>query len=134
VTDSPSPSLVPVRPPDDAIDITVVEGLRKLGSVANRDLLGELASLFLDVAPQRIAEMKSALAAGDAEVFLTVAHALRGSAGNLGIIGLAGLCELIERKTADGRLADCAPTLESAGSELARVTPWLESLRPRSPG
>ncbi len=47
------------------------------------DLLRELTALFLEDAPRRLLEIRTALDSGDAEFLLRAAHQLKGSAGSV---------------------------------------------------
>jgi HPt (histidine-containing phosphotransfer) domain-containing protein len=112
----------------ESVDRERIENLRQLGAVSQRDLVGELATMFLDIVPLRFAAMNDALAALDGPKLGAAAHSLRGSAGNFGLVQLSAICELIERKAGEGRPQDCATPLDQAAAELERLRPWLESL------
>ncbi|GAA2741067.1 hypothetical protein GCM10009868_05720 [Terrabacter aerolatus] len=59
-------------------------------------------------ARQRLAELRDAHAAGDAQTQGRIAHGLKGTAANLGAVALAGVCRQVEDLGSDGRLADDA--------------------------
>jgi len=50
----------------------------------DRELLGELARIFLDDCPARLSAIQAGVERGDAAVLLEAAHALRGSVANFG--------------------------------------------------
>ena len=56
----------------------------------DQELLQELIEVFLEDAPQRIAAVRSALAARDAELLYKAVHTLKGSAGNFGAPEVVG--------------------------------------------
>jgi signal transduction histidine kinase/DNA-binding response OmpR family regulator len=90
------------------------ELMDRLGSDA--DLFGEVVRLFLDDCPQRLAAIKAAVDARDAEGIRTTSHALRGAAGTLSAVAVAEAAHVLERLGGEGRL-DAA---DAAWRELAK--------------
>ena len=72
------------------------------------DLFTEIVQLFLTDCPVRVAAIKAAVDARDAELIRTTAHALKGAAGNLSAPALVAAARTLERIGADGRV-DAAP-------------------------
>jgi CheY-like chemotaxis protein len=72
------------------------------------DLLKEVINLFLADCPVRMAAIKAAVDARDAEAIRQAAHALKGSAGNLSAGALTAAARTLERIGAERRL-DAAP-------------------------
>jgi HPt (histidine-containing phosphotransfer) domain-containing protein len=50
----------------------------------DRDVLQAVIALFQEVAPARLAELRAAIAQGDAEALARAAHTLKGTLGSLG--------------------------------------------------
>jgi signal transduction histidine kinase/CheY-like chemotaxis protein len=71
-------------------------------------LLDEVAGLFLEDCPARLAAIKSAVDAGDAQAIRFAAHALKGAAANLSAARLVAATHTLERMGAEGRI-DAAP-------------------------
>ena len=71
-----------------------------------RDLLREVASSFLECTPPLLAELRRAVAAGDAPEVARVAHRLRGSLGNFGAEGAMEAALRLEQNGGAGSLAD----------------------------
>jgi len=101
----------------------------------DRELLGELATIFLSDYPARFAAIRSAVERRDAGALQLAAHALKGSAANFGAPDAVGLAERLESM---GHRADLAG-VESAFTDLTvRMTQLTDELaglvRIRSPG
>lgn len=97
-----------------------LDRLVKLGGLR---LLDQMIELIQEVAPERIAAARNALAAGDRERARRAAHSLKSSAGNLGLVRLRALAEEVETAAA----ADEQQELSSIAAELPQV--YQESLR-----
>ena len=72
------------------------ERLRELGARHGRDLLGEMAEIFLREVPDRVSQLGAALDENDQEGALFLAHSIKGSCNSLGVRALADLCLQIE--------------------------------------
>ncbi|HYP22774.1 MAG TPA: response regulator, partial [Actinomycetota bacterium] len=116
----------PEAPP--VLDAEVVGRLVSLGDGTDEDFMGQLTLLFTAEADIRVAELRGALAAGDEDLLARVAHNLRGASANLGALGLARLCGVLE---ATG-LAEGESTVESIALEVERVRSALEARIPAS--
>ncbi len=113
----------PHRP---AGDDAVLEVLRELQQPDGPDVLTELINLFLDDTPKRLAALRDDVCGGDAhQATARAAHALKGSAGNIGAAPFAELCANVERVAKHGQTdgIDLTP-LED---EYARVEAALRS-------
>ncbi len=89
-------------------DVVVARLLTLRDQVARpgEDVLGELLTLFERDSVVRIAAIRAALAAGDVEERRNAAHALKGSAGNVGARRVAALAARIEGNVAADADAD----------------------------
>jgi len=56
----------------------------------------EVVTLFLNDLPARLQTIEAALAGGRMEAVSTAAHALKGSAGNIGALALQSCCAALE--------------------------------------
>ena len=107
------------------IDPAIFAELRETAGV---DFVSELVSTFADEeAPQMLAELRDALAAGSAERFRRAAHSLKSNAMTFGALTLGELARELER---EGLVADAAP-LDALQAELDRA---VEALRELSRG
>jgi CheY-like chemotaxis protein len=103
------------------LDVEIVDRLVKLGEAAGEDLLGQLSVIFLAESADRIVELRSALAAEDAEAVFRSAHTLSGSSGNLGAAHLARLCGALSASAEIADLTGATTRLDAIEAELAQV-------------
>jgi CheY-like chemotaxis protein len=111
------------------VDRTVLLGLREFQVPGEEDPVAELIGLFLRDAPARVAGIRAALEAGDAQAVERVAHALKGSAATLGAYALGDLCAQLEDLADTGTLAGAAEVVEAVAAAFERARPVLEELR-----
>jgi CheY-like chemotaxis protein len=107
----------PIPPPSLAFNRA--ELMDRLGG--DTELFADVIKLFLDDCPPRLAAIKAAVDARDAERIRTTAHALRGAAVTLSAVAVAEAAHVLERLGAEGLLD---PT-EAAWRELANATASL---------
>ena len=99
----------------------------ELQASAGADFVGELVDTFLEEAPIMLAEMKSALAAGQAEPFRRAAHSLKSNAHTFGALALGALARELELGGLDaGTAADALTRLDE---EYRRAAAALAELR-----
>lgn len=94
-------------------------GLRELLEMIDHDpvIFDELVDVFLEHAPQLLAEVRAGAEAGDAKLLGRSVHTLKGSSSNFGAVALPRLCVEIQRLAAAGALAEAGallPRLEAA--------------------
>lgn len=106
------------------LDVDVVEGLRSLGA----DFLARLVPVFVLAAPDRLADVRAAVEAGDAAVLADAAHALRGSAANLGGLRVAAVCARLEEAALIGDLQAAPADLAQLDRELAAMLLGVSAL------
>ncbi|SPP64668.1 response regulator [Nitrospira lenta] len=122
---------VPVRVPEAApyegatIDPLVFDGLRVLSDEDDPGFLTRLVRHFLADTPDKLALLGTACRKGSAEEVQRIAHSLKGSASNLGALGLARLCDRVVAGAAQG-LAVVPELLTELELEFHRVREQLE--------
>ncbi len=126
----PAPEPDPRRP--GALDPGTLETLRELGRGTGRDLLTQVAEVFLGAMPPPLVTMRQALAEGDVRTLNEAAHSLKGGAGNLGAFRLAKLSGELQRPAREGDLAGCAIRLNDIEEEYERVAAELREILARS--
>ncbi len=90
--------------PDGPVDAaTLAELLETVGG--DRDFLAELVETYRADCPRLLAELRAALAAGDAPAARRAAHTLKSTSASMGALGLAAQCREIEAAAAAGNLA-----------------------------
>jgi HPt (histidine-containing phosphotransfer) domain-containing protein len=94
----------------------------------DRQLLGELATLFLQECPQMLAEVQEALASHDPKALQHSAHTLKGSVGNFGALSASEAAFVLERMGRQGDLSAAHAAFTHLEAELARLRPALAAL------
>lgn len=110
------------------IDQQAIENLRALNPGDNDEFLREIANIFLEDTPQRIAELDQSLAAGDVPKFTRAAHSIKGSSANLGAIGLRAVAEELEHQARTSGLANVTELLARIKTEFSRAQSALAVL------
>jgi len=110
------------------IDPQAIAELRSLNPGDNDEFLREIAAIFLDDTPQRIAELDHSLAAGDLPTFARAAHSIKGSSSNLGAVTLRAAAEALEHQVRGEGLAGAAPGIANVKLEFNRARTELTLL------
>jgi CheY-like chemotaxis protein len=109
------------------VDTEVLEMLASLQEPGEPDLLVELVSLFLRDTPERLQELVVRPLAGSPVA--RVAHAVKGSAGNLGAMHLQELASELEQAGHQSRSSDeLAALADAVCAEYARVELYLQGV------
>ena len=107
--------------PASEIDLPTFEELK---ASAGAEFVTELVGTFLEEAPQMLAELRSARAAGAAERFRRAAHSLKSNSNTFGALRLGALARELELAPIP---ADAAP-LDAIDAEYARTAAALKAL------
>ena len=99
----------------------------ELQASAGDDFVAELIGTFLEEAPTMLAELKSALAAGQPEPFRRAAHSLKSNAHTFGALALGALARELELGGLDAGRQPGA--LDRLGQEYERTAAALTELR-----
>jgi PAS domain S-box-containing protein len=100
-----------------------------LGRVdGDAELLKELAGLFLDECPQRMAEIHRAILERDASGLRKSAHALRGSVANFGAPAATEAAGRLEKGGHDQDWGDAEPAWAALKEAIGELTPALAKL------
>ena len=110
--------------PDDAIDLST---FNELQASAGAEFVTELVGTFFEEAPQMLAELRSAQAAGATERFRRAAHSLKSNANTFGALPLGVLARGLELGGLDAIRADATP-LDALDTEYARAAAALQEL------
>lgn len=94
-------------------------------TMGDPDLESELIVTFLADTSQRISEMAAVIASGDATSLIRTAHAIKGSAGNMGAATLQEIARKLEQIAKSGGNDDMLPTYDSLKAEAERVKEYL---------
>ena len=72
----------------------------------------ELIDLYVESSPTLLAEMRTAMEAGNVAAFRLLVHQLKGSSASLGVHALQHLCEALDEQARAGTLTDLAAALQ----------------------
>jgi HPt (histidine-containing phosphotransfer) domain-containing protein len=113
--------------PEQPIDASAfAELLENVGG--DREFLAELVGTYVSDSPRLFAELRAAIAAGDAEVARRSAHSLKSTSASMGALALSRLCREIEMAAAAGSLAELEASVEPAEAEYGRAAAELRRL------
>ena len=110
------------------IDPQAIENLRSLNPDDNDEFLREIAGIFLEDTPLRIAELEQSLAAADLPKFTRAAHSIKGSSANLGAMALRAVAERLEHHARTNGVTAAAPFVAEITAEFARAQTELTKL------
>jgi len=97
-------------------DVIDANTFAELQDTAGAEFVAELVGTFLEEAPQMLADLRQARAAGDAECFRREAHSLKSNCNTFGALGLGSMARELELRG----LAD--PTLDAAALDALDAT------------
>jgi hypothetical protein len=110
------------------LDPAVLESLRDLAGDGQSNLLRDLYALFVRDTPARLQALGEGHAADDADSVVFAAHALKGSAANVGATRLTAVCQQIEDTAragdldgVDALIADARRHADDAQAALSSV-------------
>jgi HPt (histidine-containing phosphotransfer) domain-containing protein len=115
--------------PDPAvIDPQTIANLRSLNPGDQDEFLREIAWIFCEDTPLRLAELDQSLAVGDLTRFTRAAHSIKGCSANLGAMALRAVAEKLEHQSRTSGLANTEPLVEQAKVEFSRAQAALNEL------
>lgn len=117
----------PVAPSPTMAHFDLSEALERVDG--DRELLGELAGIFLESYPTYVANIQQALHQGDAQALAFAAHALKGSIGNFLKVGPFETARTLEALGRQGDLTETSPLFQKLEEEIAHLHPILVSLQ-----
>lgn len=118
-------------PPEDAtklirLDPKVLANFQKTYPDSQEHPLAEIAQLFQQEAPRRLAQLAKSLSSKNQEEMKETAHTFKGSASNVGARRLAAYCRQLEHRLAQPNpWEQAAPLLASIQSEAQAVAAEL---------
>ncbi|WP_051796908.1 Hpt domain-containing protein [Catenuloplanes japonicus] len=127
---NPGPERGPGVPREDALRDRLLDIAGPEPSTAERALMVRLIESFLRKVPLMLDLLEAELAAEDPDASRVAAHALRGSASNIGADGLALLAGALEDEIRAGRIPD-ASAISALRAEATALRPVFESTAAR---
>jgi CheY-like chemotaxis protein len=107
----------------DVIDETAIQRLHRIGG---NELVGELISIFLRSAPERIASALAGTTTGNMSQVLLAVHSLKSSCANVGARRMRQLAVEIETLALDGDATALPGRLHNLEEAFQKVRPLLE--------
>ena len=108
------------------IDLATFQGLKE---AAGADFVLELVGTFLVEAPAMIGDLRSALAANDADRFRRAAHSLKSNSMTFGALTLGAMARSLELGGIETVQRVGSEPLDRLAEEYARVAQTLSELR-----
>lgn len=108
------------EPKEGPLDRSVLDRLRKLEKTTP-GLLKNVTDLFLQDTPPRLEDLRDAILKADAARLARLAHAMKGSAANLGATGMAAICAEVEARAEVGDLEAAPARVSDLDREFDRV-------------
>ena len=105
------------------IDQTTFEELK---ATAGAEFVSELVDTFLAEAPAMLADLRSSLAAGNADSFRRAAHSLKSNSNTFGALALGAMAKNLELTGIAPAAAANGATLDALAAEYARVAAALK--------
>ncbi|MFO0705914.1 MAG: response regulator [Nitrospira sp.] len=121
----PEETVLGGSPSSRPLDAGVFASLRELSGEDDPGFLSRLITHFLADTPTRLSTLGTACRQGRADDVRRIAHSLKGSAANLGALGMADRCDRISRAST-GTLDSVPPLLADLELEFQRVRGQLE--------
>ena len=108
------------------LDPATIASLRELSD--DGEFLKEIAGIFFDDTPQRIAELEECQVSGDTVKFTRAAHSIKGSAANIGANLLGGAAATLETESKKAPLPSLTPLIDAVKAEYAQVEVEMKKL------
>lgn len=99
-------------------------GLRRVGG--DKELYDELIELFMDSSVDQIEQLREAVKNKETDTLRKVAHSIKGSAANLGIVQVQQTAYDIEKYGNEENIDEAAQSVEKLISEIERVKVYLQ--------
>ncbi|MFO0985577.1 MAG: Hpt domain-containing protein [Planctomycetota bacterium] len=110
-------------------ELPIIDEAEVLARVdGDRELLGEMAELFLTDCQGLLAKVREAVEHQDRALLQRAAHTLKGSVGNFAAKAAYEAARKMELMGRNGELAGAEQAYASLEQELARLTPVLTTL------
>lgn len=123
----------PAGEPDRVLDPVHLERLLELQRLTGSDVVPLIVNSFVKEGPRRLERMRGALARGDRQELMLVAHTLKGGSAQLGALRVAALSHELEESCTEGRLDGAGEILDRLERELAAASEALLARSGASP-
>jgi two-component system, sensor histidine kinase and response regulator len=127
--DIPVAPAVPHEVLAPAVDAARLDELAELGDEEDPEWLASILEKFVEDAASRIVKLVVASESADAAQLGQVAHALKGSSGNIGAAGMVATCQQLQALGKSGSVQGAGDLIAALEKEFARVRTALGSYR-----
>ena len=110
------------------LDPEALAGLRALDPAGGDAVVREIAAIFLEDTPGRLAELEAAASSGNSEKFIRAAHSLKGGAAALGASKIRHAADRAESEARKNGLAAGAAALPDLHAAWRASEPHLRRL------
>jgi PAS domain S-box-containing protein len=127
----PVPAAIPAagQHSGPAVDAARLDELAELGDEEDPEWLASILDKFVEDAASRIVKLVVASEAGEATQLSQVAHALKGSCGNIGAAGMVNICQQLQVLGKSDSVEGAGDMITALEKEFERVRSALGSYR-----
>ena len=93
------------------------------------EFLVELIDVYLEDTPNRVAQLRAAVSAGDTATLIREAHTLKSSSANVGALRLSALAKQMEVAGRSGNFTGMDHNVQQFEGEFGQVKAALEALK-----
>jgi len=111
----------------EAIDRSVLAGLRELQVKGDPDIIAEVGGLFIKHSPNKISAILQAAERGDAKGLQIAAHSLKSSSAYIGAMRLSALSKELEQMGRSDAMNDVKDKAKMLEAEYIRVVTSLKT-------
>jgi len=109
---------------DDPLDRDYLE--RNYLALGCADVLADVAAMYLESVPHKIAGLQAALTTNDSAEFAKLIHGLKGASGSVGAHLVTARAATLEQSARQGDLASCISGMPDLERELERAIAVLQ--------
>ncbi|KAB8031795.1 Hpt domain-containing protein [Fluviispira multicolorata] len=113
------------------LDEEIISNMKELGNgdeaFANRLLIVQLITVYLENLSERVTELSEAMKKSDAPVIERSAHTLKSSSRLIGLVALAEDCQTLEDMGFDKKLENAQPVFERVISATTKAVDVLKN-------
>src|SRR5262245_3435446 len=114
-----------------AVDPEALDRLLEMTG-GDREFLAELIETYVEDGGAQLANLRTAVATGDAEAAVRPAHSLKSNSASMGAEALSELCRSLETDARAGTIDDGQGRVDAASAEFERVCAALRAFKDRS--
>jgi HPt (histidine-containing phosphotransfer) domain-containing protein len=115
----------PAEAPGERFEQGKIEELKELGAGAEPQWFETLVRQYLKDSSDRLVMLREAIRSGESKTVEELAHALKGSSGTMGALGMRLVAEQLQTAGRSGALGDAGPLVEELAKELDQAERYL---------